>query len=208
MAYNTIFFKNPITGQRREAPVGFSWTCFFFGFFPALLRSDWKWGGLMGLFAFLTFGFSWFLFPFIYNKFYIKELVNNGYQFMSVETGTKEQIEHKIGLAFNFIQTGTDNQLVQINFNLERISAQLNKVLAIYSENSDEQKTPPPIHKQSGTQSEKIWWYARGDKQFGPCSAIELKAIAKSGEIVSTDLVWKEGLSEWKPASSIKGLIP
>lgn len=37
MAYNTIHFQHPTTGQIREALVGFSWTCFFFGFFSSVL---------------------------------------------------------------------------------------------------------------------------------------------------------------------------
>ena len=98
MAYDTIYFQNPTTGQLREAPVGFSWTLFFFGCFPAFFRSDWKWGFLMFLLALVSFGLSWLIFPFIYNKLYIKDLVNNGYKVKSIAKGSKESLELKLGL--------------------------------------------------------------------------------------------------------------
>ncbi|MDG0809075.1 DUF2628 domain-containing protein [Cohnella rhizosphaerae] len=75
-------------GGIKEAKVGFSWTTFFFGFFPALFRGDLKWAAIMfvasaavGAFT-LGFG-AWvpgIIFSFIYNKMYIKELLEKGYR--------------------------------------------------------------------------------------------------------------------------------
>ncbi len=98
MAYNTIYFQNPHTGQMREAPVGFSWTVLFFGWFPPMFRSDWKWAVIMFICTIVTFGLSGLVFMFIYNKIYIKELLNNGYKVKSIENGAKEQLEQKIGI--------------------------------------------------------------------------------------------------------------
>lgn len=50
------------------------------------------------------------------------------------------------------------------------------------------------------------WHYSKAGKQHGPVSAADLKALVKSGELAPTDLIWKEGLAEWKTAGSIKGL--
>jgi hypothetical protein len=52
------------------------------------------------------------------------------------------------------------------------------------------------------------WHYSRGDQQHGPVSAADLKTLAKSGELLPSDMIWKEGMAEWKPAGSIKGLFP
>jgi hypothetical protein len=98
MAYNTIYFLNPQTGQMRQAPVGFSWTVLFFSWFPPMFRSDWKWTLIMLLCALLTWGLSGLVFMFIYNKLYIKELLNNGYKIQSIQNGTKEQLERDIGI--------------------------------------------------------------------------------------------------------------
>lgn len=57
-------------------------------------------------------------------------------------------------------------------------------------------------------QDDKVWWHAKGDQKFGPYSSPQLKALAAKGSIELTDLIWKEGLANWLPASSVKGLIP
>ena len=44
------------------------------------------------------------------------------------------------------------------------------------------------------------WYYARGNKQMGPVTAVELKRLAAAGELHPDDLVWREGLTEWAPA--------
>ena len=74
-------------GVTKEVKLGFSWTTFFFGFFPALFRGDLKWATIMfvmGLLAGLfTFGVgAWIpgiIFSFVYNKIYIKDLLEKGY---------------------------------------------------------------------------------------------------------------------------------
>lgn len=52
------------------------------------------------------------------------------------------------------------------------------------------------------------WHYAKDGQQFGPISAAELKRLASTGELTATDLVWKDGMADWKKAASIKGLFP
>lgn len=72
--------KNEI-GQVRIVKEGFSWTTLFFGAFVPLCRGDWKWFLIMIVAAMLTFGLSSIVFCFLYNKFYINDLLEKGYRF-------------------------------------------------------------------------------------------------------------------------------
>jgi hypothetical protein len=98
MANNTIYFENPHNGQLREAPVGFSWTVFFFNCFPPMFRGDWKWFVIMLTLTFVTFGLSALVFIFIYNKLYIQDLVNAGYKVKSIQSGTIEQMSTRLNI--------------------------------------------------------------------------------------------------------------
>lgn len=52
------------------------------------------------------------------------------------------------------------------------------------------------------------WHYAKDGQQCGPISAADLKRLASTGELAANDLVWREGMPDWKKAASIKGLFP
>ena len=51
------------------------------------------------------------------------------------------------------------------------------------------------------------WHYSKDGQEHGPVSASDLKNLAKSGALLPSDLIWKEGMAEWKPASNVKGLF-
>ncbi|MBB1063774.1 DUF2628 domain-containing protein [Limosilactobacillus fastidiosus] len=82
-----VNLKNPNTHQLKQVKVGFSWTTFFFGFWPALFRGDWKWFGIQLIIvifvACFTFGLGTgivgIVFSFFYNKLYINDLLESGY---------------------------------------------------------------------------------------------------------------------------------
>jgi len=101
MAYTKVVFENPNTGFIKEAPVGFSWTVLFFGFFPPLFRGDFKWGIIMFLLAIFTWGLSGLVFMFIYNKLYIKDLIGSGFKAKSIELGTIDIDQVSQNLGFN-----------------------------------------------------------------------------------------------------------
>jgi|GEM_PF-2452015 hypothetical protein len=51
------------------------------------------------------------------------------------------------------------------------------------------------------------WYYEASGEQHGPISSSQLKQLAISGLLKPTDLVWREGMLEWLPASRIIGLF-
>jgi len=85
MVFNTITFQHPSTNQCKRAPLGFSWTTCFFNVFVPLMRGDYKWMFIMLLTALPTAGLSGFVFAFKYNKFYIQDLLKEGYLVKSFE---------------------------------------------------------------------------------------------------------------------------
>ena len=52
------------------------------------------------------------------------------------------------------------------------------------------------------------WLYSRDGTDHGPVSSSTLVELAKNGQLLPTDLLWKEGMAEWKPASSFPKLFP
>jgi hypothetical protein len=52
------------------------------------------------------------------------------------------------------------------------------------------------------------WYYTTQGQQCGPVSTAELKQLAVAQQLQPSDLVWREGLAKWVPASSAKGLFP
>lgn len=52
------------------------------------------------------------------------------------------------------------------------------------------------------------WHYSRDGKDFGPISSAQLIERARKGELLRTDLLWKEGMADWKPAGDFPRLFP
>jgi hypothetical protein len=47
------------------------------------------------------------------------------------------------------------------------------------------------------------WYYSKNATQLGPVSLDELRAKLASGEVIGTDMVWREGMTGWRPASTV-----
>jgi hypothetical protein len=50
------------------------------------------------------------------------------------------------------------------------------------------------------------WYYSKNGTQLGPISEGELRSKLASGEVSPTDLVWKEGMSDWQPSARVAEL--
>jgi hypothetical protein len=51
------------------------------------------------------------------------------------------------------------------------------------------------------------WYYSSEGRKLGPISSATLKQLAETGQLALTDLVWRQGLTGWVPASQVKGLF-
>lgn len=52
------------------------------------------------------------------------------------------------------------------------------------------------------------WFYSSKGGQAGPVGDGELAKLASTGAIAPADLVWRDGLGDWIPASKVRGLFP
>lgn len=50
------------------------------------------------------------------------------------------------------------------------------------------------------------WYYSNSGIQSGPVSIEELRAKVASGEVLGADLVWRDGMPDWMPASAVPEL--
>lgn len=51
------------------------------------------------------------------------------------------------------------------------------------------------------------WHYSSNGQQYGPVTSDDLRELALDGDLLPDDLVWREGMADWAPASKVKGLF-
>ena len=92
MAFATISVSNGV--EIKQAPIGFSWTTFLFGGWPAIFRQDWLMGAVILVLGLLTWGIAGMVFAFFYNKIYLKSLFEKGYYIHALpDNVTEDQIK-------------------------------------------------------------------------------------------------------------------
>ncbi len=70
----------PVSHRVAVGYQGFSWTCLFFGPFPALFRGHFLGFVVMFAAAFITFGLSGLIFMFVYNSWHYNWLMAKGFR--------------------------------------------------------------------------------------------------------------------------------
>lgn len=93
-----IMLKNSRTGLVKKGFVGFSWTTFIFGGFPALFRGDIVLGLVTIVLQWITLGISTFIWAFFYNKHYTIKLIEQGYE-LADSDGVNALARAKLGIS-------------------------------------------------------------------------------------------------------------
>jgi len=55
--------------------------------------------------------------------------------------------------------------------------------------------------------TDAMWYYAQGDEEKGPVTTAQLKTLAANKQLQPTDLIWKDGMADWAPANTVRGLF-
>ena len=50
------------------------------------------------------------------------------------------------------------------------------------------------------------WYYSKNATQVGPVPDAELRAKIAAGEVTGSDMVWHEGMPDWRPLSTVDEL--
>jgi hypothetical protein len=111
---STIKLKNDANGAVKIAPIGFSWTTFLFGPFPALFRGDFLMALAMVVVGFLTFWLGWLAFGFFYNKVYLDSLIKQGFRPFFSSNGRIEDVVVSLGYSADITKPKQAVQFSQV----------------------------------------------------------------------------------------------
>ena len=169
----------------EEGFVGFSWRAVFLGPFEPLIRGDLKWFFLYIALAFVTGGLFTLAFPFMYNKSYTQELIDEGFEPADEKS---EMLLEEYGIRF-FRSSST----APIN-----IVVQAGAVVA--TSDKRQQQTPPVNHHREALPSSIS---EETKKTYEPVIGIETTALIKraflfleDGEIYNAERYIEQALNQ------------
>ena len=85
MAHAIVILKHPDLNIKAEAPVGFSWTCLFFGFLLFAYRGDWMLSFICFILTCLMGPIPNVILCWTYNEWYLNRLLKKGYDILDVK---------------------------------------------------------------------------------------------------------------------------
>jgi hypothetical protein len=92
MAHSNVTMISDERHDITSAPIGFSWTTLFFGFFVPLFRNDYMWAIIMMVFSVLTLFVSNIPFAFLYNRIYLTKLLKQKYTVCNIEGDNPDKV--------------------------------------------------------------------------------------------------------------------
>jgi hypothetical protein len=63
-----------------------------------------------------------------------------------------------------------------------------------------------PTTSEASNQAKAEWHYAIGAEQHGPVTFGQIRGLVANGTLAAGELVWKEGMADWTPVSSVPEL--
>ena len=98
-----LVLEHPDTGIVKKAPVGINWSMIIFGPIPVLLRGDIK-GFIIQAILDSVFVIPILIFPFTYNKSYIRNLLMMGFRVKEVAGGNLADAKAKLGINLKTVE--------------------------------------------------------------------------------------------------------
>ena len=68
------------------------------------------------------------------------------------------------------------------------------------------EKRPAVVVTGPAKMVKPVWHYSVGKETYGPVTILELRGLLAGGQLMGSDLVWKDGLPDWAPASEVAEL--
>lgn len=68
------------------------------------------------------------------------------------------------------------------------------------------EKSPAAVVTGPARLAKPVWHYSVGKETYGPVTILELRGLLAGGQLQGSDLIWKDGLPDWTPASEVAEL--
>lgn len=180
-----IKMRNPKTGVTKNGFIGFSWTTFFWGGFPAMFRGDFVLGLVLIILNFILFWIPGIIAAFIYNKHYTTKLLDAGYEFD--DTIAKKQLARSVlGISAN--QSSNSVNILQMQMQAQQ--QQLDELRKMQMPSSGARPLPP-------IGARDMIKISKGGEDWGQHSVADVKRMLDNGKLTLEDYYFDTACNEW-----------